>query len=131
MSVPEIMIQAIDFIIMQNRIYTSSGVSYRRISEVAEVVGIEEGVVQLNKIFQWNPETDAIENVSISSKTLTQLANLTGKSISEIHKEIENREIVLNHMVEHKIHFIDDVKSVFDLYHKDSEKVLNRILLKR
>jgi flagellar protein FlaI len=36
------MIQAIDFIIMQNRIYTPSGVSYRRISEVVEIVGIEE-----------------------------------------------------------------------------------------
>lgn len=70
MSVPKIMIQAIDFIIMQNRIYTPSGISYRRISEVAEVVGIEEGTVQLNKIFQWNPERDMIENVSVASNTL-------------------------------------------------------------
>ncbi len=45
------MISAIDFIIMQNRIYKPDGVSFRRISEVAEVSGIEEGVVQLNKIF--------------------------------------------------------------------------------
>jgi flagellar protein FlaI len=29
--------------------------SFRRVSEVAEVVGMEEGTVQLNKIFQWNP----------------------------------------------------------------------------
>ncbi len=42
MSVPNIMISAIDFIIMQNRIYRSDGVSFRRISEVAEVSGIEE-----------------------------------------------------------------------------------------
>ena len=129
MSVPEIMIQAIDFIIMQNRIYTPSGVSYRRISEVAEVVGIEEGVVQLNKIFQWNPETDNIDNVSITSKTLSQIANLSGKSLSEIHREIENREIVLKHMVDYDIHTVGDVKSVLDLYYTDSEKVLNRILL--
>ena len=46
MSVPNIMISAIDFIIMQNRIYRSDGVSFRRISEVAEVSGIEEGVIQ-------------------------------------------------------------------------------------
>ena len=131
MSVPEIMIQAIDFIIMQNRIYTSSGVSYRRISEVAEVVGIEEGVVQLNKIFQWNPETDNIDNVSISSKTLSQIANLSGKSINEIQKEIENREIVLSHMVKQNIRSVEDVKGVLDLYYKNSEKVLNRILLNR
>lgn len=129
MSVPEIMIQAIDFIIMQNRIYTPSGVSYRRISEVAEVVGIEEGVVQLNKIFQWNPETDNIDNVSITSKTLSQIANLSGKPLNEIHKEIENRETVLKHMVDYDIHSVSDVKSVLDLYHKDSEKVMNRILL--
>lgn len=129
MSVPEIMIQAIDFIIMQNRIYTPSGVSYRRISEVAEVVGIEEGVVQLNKIFEWNPETDNIDNISITSKTLSQIASLSGKSLNEIQKEIENREIVLKHMVDYDIRAVSDVKSVLDLYYKDSEKVLNRILL--
>ena len=77
MSVPTIMIQAIDFIIMQNRIYTPSGVSFRRISEVAEVVGMEEGVVQLNKIFEWNPENDSIERVGMTSKTLAQIANLS------------------------------------------------------
>lgn len=131
MSVPEIMIQAIDFIIMQNRIYTPSGVSYRRISEVAEVVGIEEGVVQLNKIFQWNPETDNIDNVSVTSKTLAQIANLSGKLLNEIHKEISDREIVLNHMVKHDIRSVGDVKGVLDLYYKDPEKVLNRILLNR
>ena len=110
MSDPKIMIQAIDFIIMQNRIYTSSGVSYRRISEVAEIVGIEEGVVQLNKIFQWNPETDNIDNVCVTSQTLSQIANLSGKSLNEINKEIADREIVLNHMVNQDIRSVEDVK---------------------
>ena len=128
MSVPEIMIQAIDFIIMQNRIYAPSGVSYRRISEVAEIVGIEEGVVQLNKIFQWNPETDKIDNVSISSKTLSQIATLSGRSINELHKEIEKREIVLKHMVKYDIRSVNDVKSILDLYYKDSDNVLTRII---
>ena len=65
MSVPNIMISAIDFIIMQNRIYRSDGVSFRRISEVAEVSGIEEGVIQLNKIFEWDPQSDTIKNVGM------------------------------------------------------------------
>ena len=91
MSVPKIMIQAIDFIIMQNRIYTPSGVSYRRVSEVAEVVGMEEGTVQLNKIFQWNPEKDTIENVSVTSNTLVQISNLSGRSLNELYEEIKNR----------------------------------------
>ena len=66
--------------------------SYRRISEVAEIVGIEEGVVQLNKIFQWNPETDKIDNVCVTSQTLSQIANLSGKSVNRhgtpLQKEI-------------------------------------------
>ena len=128
MSVPKIMIQAIDFIIMQNRIYTPSGVSFRRISEVAEIVGIEEGVVQLNKIFQWNPETDTIDNISISSRTISQIANLSGKSVNELYQEIENRKSVLKHMVNYNIRSVEEVNAVLELYYKDSKKVLDNIL---
>ena len=131
MSVPEIMIQAIDFIIMQKRIYAPSGVSYRMISEVAEVVGMEEGVIQLNKIFQWNPEKDIIENVSVSSKTLSQIADLSGKSINELHREIENRQMVLEHMVSHNIRSVECVNAVLELYYKNPGKVLDRIRLNR
>lgn len=130
MSVPKIMIQAIDFIIMQNRIYTPSGISYRRISEVAEIVGIEEGVTQLNRIFKWNPERDSIENVSVSSSTLTQISNLSGKSLHEIYREIENRELVLKHMLNHNIHAVNDVNSILELYYANPQKVLNEIILK-
>lgn len=131
MSVPEIMIQAIDFIIMQNRIYTSSGVSFRRISEVVEVVGMENGVIQLNKLFQWNPERDTIDNVGVSSKTLNQIASLSGISLNEIYREIENRETLLKHMVNQNIRSVDDVNAVLELYYKDPEKVLNKILINR
>lgn len=128
MSVPEIMIQAIDFIIMQNRIYASSGTSFRRISEVAEVVGMEEGIVQLNKIFQWNPETDTIDNVSISSKTLSQIANLSGNSINELYHEIENREMVLKYMVTNNIRSVENVNSFLESYYKNPKEVLNKVV---
>lgn len=131
MSVPEIMIQAIDFIIMQNRIYTPSGVSFRRISEVAEVVGMEEGTVQLNKIFQWNPERDTIDKVGITSNTLQQIGNLSGKSLIELQDEIENRKLVLKHMINQDIRSVEGVNSVIELYYKDPQKVLSRIILDR
>lgn len=131
MSVPEIMIQAIDFIIMQNRIYTPSGQSFRRISEVVEVVGMEEGTVQLNKLFQWNPERDTIDNVGVTSHTLQQIASLSGKTIPDLLSEIENRKIVLKHMINHKIRSVEGVNSVIELYHNDPQKVLNRIIMNR
>lgn len=129
MSVPNIMISAIDFIIMQNRIYRFDGVSFRRISEVAEVSGIEEGVIQLNKIFEWDPQSDTIKNVGITSKTLTEIANVSGNSLNSLYDEIKNREIVLQHMVDWNIRSIRDVSTVLEMYYLDSQKVLNRILL--
>lgn len=129
MSVPNIMISAIDFIIIQNRIYRSDGVSFRRISEVAEVSGIEEGVIQLNKIFEWDPQSDTIKNVGITSKTLTEIANVSGNSLNRLYDEIKNREIVLQHMVDQNIRSIRDVSTVLEMYYLDSQKVLNRILL--
>lgn len=129
MSVPNIMISAIDFIIMQNRIYRPDGVSFRRISEVAEVSGIEEGVIQLNKIFEWNPQSDTIKNVGITSKTLTEIANVSGNSLNSLYDEIKNREIVLQHMVDWNIRSIRDVSTVLEMYYLDPQKVLNRILL--
>lgn len=129
MSVPNIMISAIDFIIMQNRIYRSDGVSFRRISEVAEVSRIEEGVIQLNKIFEWDPQSDTIKNVGITSKTLTEIANVSGNSLNSLYDEIKNREIVLQHMVDQNIRSIRDVSTVLEMYYLDSQKVLNRILL--
>ncbi len=129
MSVPNIMISAIDFIIMQNRIYRPDGVSFRRISEVAEVSGIEEGVIQLNKIFEWDPQSDTIKNVGITSKTLTEIANVSENSLNSLYDEIKNREIVLQHMVDQNIRSIRDVSTVLEMYYLDSQKVLNRILL--
>ena len=131
MSVPKIMIQAIDFIIMQKRIYTPSGVSFRRISEVAEVVGSEEGVIQLNKIFEWNPEKDTIDNVGITSRTLMNIANLSGKSLYEIQNEIDNRKLVLKHMINHDLHKVGDVNAVLEAYYADAQKVLNKVILNR
>ncbi len=128
MSVPVIMISAIDFIIMQNRIYKADGVSFRRISEVAEVVGIEEGTVQLNKIFEWNPENDEIENVAVSSKTLTEISKLSGKSINELYEEISNRQIVLQHMLDYNIRSVGDVNNILEMYYENPRQVLNRIM---
>ena len=127
MNVPKIMISAIDFIIMQKRIYLSDGVSVRRISEVDEVVGMEEGTIQLNKIFQWNGKTDEIENVSISSNTLQKIADIRGIKIHVLYDEIAKRKEVLDFLVLNNIRAIDEVANIIESYYLDSENVLNRI----
>ena len=95
---------------------------------MAEVVGIEEGTVQLNKIFQWNPENDEIENVAVSSKTLTEISKLSGKSINELYEEISNRQIVLQHMLDYNIRSVGDVNNILGMYYENPRQVLNRIM---
>lgn len=127
MNVPKLMISAIDFVIMQNRIYRSDGISVRRVSEVVEVVGMEEGTVQLNKIFQWNGKTDEIENVSISSNTLQSLGNIKGLTVNELHSEIERRKSVLDFLAKNNIRSINGLGKVIENYYLDPNTVLDSI----
>lgn len=127
MNVPKIMISAIDFVIMQNRIYRSDGVSVRRVSEVAEVVGMEEGTVQLNKIYEWNGKTDEIENVSISSNTIQSLADIKGIKITELYNEIKRRKSVLDFLANNNIRSINGFGKVVENYYLDPNTVLDSI----
>ncbi|NLM02653.1 MAG: CpaF family protein [Methanothermobacter wolfeii] len=128
MNVPRIMIPALDFIIMQNRMYRPEGGSIRRITEVAEVVGMEEGNVQLNRVFEWNSVTDKVEYVGIASQTLREIAELRAISINEIEEEIERRRLVLEYMADENIRSIDEVGHYINEYYRDPDGVLDSIL---
>ena len=128
MNVPNIMIPALDFIIMQNRMYRPEGGSIRRITEVAEVVGMEEGNVQLNRVFEWNNMVDKVEYVGIASQTLREMAELRGITITEIEEEIEKRRLVLEYMGDNNIRSIKEVGEWISEYYKDPDEVLDKIL---
>ena len=128
MNVPNIMIPALDFIIMQNRMYRPEGGSIRRITEVAEVVGMEEGNVQLNRVFEWNNMVDKVEYVGIASQTLREMAELRGITITEIEEEIEKRRLVLEYMGDNNIRSIKEVGDWISQYYKDPDEVLDKIL---
>jgi flagellar protein FlaI len=128
MNVPKVMISAIDFIIMQNRIYKSNGVSIRRISEVVEVVGMEEGTIQLNKLFQWNSEHDDIENIAIASNTLRAIAEMRGVSAKKLDEEIAKRKLVLDFLVKNKIRSSNEVADFIENYYLDSDNLISYIL---
>ncbi|UTB33532.1 MAG: CpaF family protein [Methanobacterium sp. ERen5] len=128
MQVPTIMIPALDFIIMQNRMYRPEGGSIRRVTEVAEVVGMEEGNVQLNRVFEWNNVTDKVEYVGIASQTLREIADLRGIGITEIEEEIEKRRLLLEYLADNNIRSIEDVGTFINNYYKDPDEILEQIL---
>jgi len=128
MNVPNIMIPALDFIIMQNRMYRPEGGSLRRVTEVAEVVGMEEGNVQLNRVFEWDNVVDKVEYVGIASQTLREMAELRGISITEVEEEIEKRRLVLEYMADNNIRTIGEVGEWIHNYYNDPDEVLEKIL---
>lgn len=128
MNVPNIMIPALDFIIMQNRMYRAEGGSLRRITEVAEVVGMEEGNVQLNRVFEWNNITDKVEYVGIASQTLRDMAEMRGVGITELEEEIEKRRLVLEYLADNNMRSIEEVGRCINSYYKDPDEMLDRIL---
>ena len=112
---------------MEKRIYKSNGRSIRRITEIAEVAGVEEGTIQLNKLFQWDSETDSFENLTIVSKTLAEIANLRGVSINALNKEWEMRKLILDFLVENNISKQDNLSKILEEYYLNPKVLLSKI----
>ena len=127
MSVPKIMISSIDYIVMEKRIYKSDGKSFRRVTEIDEVVGMEEGTISLNKLFKWDSESDKFQNVTVLSNTLENLANLKGVSVNDLTIEMEKRKKILDYLVENDISSLEDIYSILSKYYLNPKALLNEL----
>jgi flagellar protein FlaI len=126
MNVPEIMLPALDLILMQNNVY-QKGETLRRITEIAETAVSEDEKVVLNSIYTWDPKTDSIKSTGAPSVLKQKIAKLKGVSVEEVETEIKKRERVLRWMLEKNISDINDVAMIFTKYYIDSEKLLEEI----
>jgi flagellar protein FlaI len=131
MSVPAIMIPALDMIIMQNRIYHRQKGQIRRITEVAEITGVEGGQPQLSRTFRWNARTDSLEPTGVPSKIKRMISDFSGFGGREIEIEIEKRAAVLEWMRERDIRNIFEVGKIIQEYYRDSDAVLKRVKTER
>jgi len=127
MNVPQIMIPALDIILMQSRFRHREIGTVRRITEVSEIAGIEEGKIQLNTIYKYDPITDTLKETGVPSRVRMQLAESSGLSGAEINKEQKIMEIVLNYMVVKGITDLESVRSVVREYYTDKHSLLERI----
>lgn len=117
MNVPIMMINSIDFIIMQNRIFNKEKGVIRRITEVAEITGVESNNLQLNKIYSYDPVRDEINFTAISCNKLNNIANMKGLSYREIIEEIDERQKYLEENIKNDIRNIDDVQLIINQYY--------------
>lgn len=127
MSVPRIMIPALDIIIMQVRYHSRKKGTIRRITEIAEVSGIEAESVQLNKLYKYDPAKDELVPTGVPSRFMNILSQHTGLTLSELEIEKEKRKIVLEWMVEKGVRSVHDVGEYIRQFYIDPEELLKRI----
>ncbi|ACS32699.1 ATPase, T2SS/T4P/T4SS family [Thermococcus gammatolerans] len=127
MNVPRIMIPALDIIIMQVRFNSRKKGTVRRITEIAEISGIEGESIQLNKLYKYDPAKDELQPTEVPSRIINELARHTGMSISELEIEREKRKIILEWMMEKGIRSIEDVGHYIKMFYIDEEALLEKI----
>ena len=106
MSVPNLMLAALNMIVVQKRIHDRRKGTIRRVTEVAEVTGVLEGNPQIVFLYEWDAATDTIRSTGVPSKFLQELGKYTGLSHTEIQAEIARRRDFLEKLV------ADDVKGI-------------------
>ncbi len=126
MNVPKVMIPSLNLILMQNR-FTHRGKTVRRITEIAEITGIEDGNIQMNNIFEWDPKDDAVKPTGTPSMIMARLADLKGIPQEEAKDELKTRREVLEYLINENLRNIKEVSRILNEYHTDNEKLLSKI----
>lgn len=125
MNVPDIMIPALDLMVVQNR-RLKEGKLVRKVLEVVEIAGKEGDVFATNTLFKYDPKTNEIEQGILNGKIIQELSTLTGHSIKEIDHEIEKRKTIIDVMVEADLS-LEDIYSTVQTYYVDSEAALEKL----
>ncbi len=127
MNVPNIMVPALDAVVMQQRMHHHEKGQIRRVTEISELTGFEEGQPQLSQIYKWDAKKDKLESTGVPSTIKKNIAEFAGVSGKEVEREIQRRATVLQWMKEKEITDVEDVGEVFQKYYRDPQGLLDEI----
>jgi len=117
MNVPLIMLHALNFIIMMQRVYDRRKGFIRRVSEIAEIIGSDEAKMPgMNIVYKWNPAADTIEPTGEPTLFLKNIENFTGLRREAIVEEMRAREQILRDLNQQGIRELNSVCKVTQDY---------------
>ncbi|HID72088.1 MAG TPA: CpaF family protein, partial [Thermoplasmata archaeon] len=122
MNVSPIMLKALDLIVMQTRM-TINGKPARRITEIAEVGGMEKDRPRLNLIFKWDGASQRLVPTGNPSKLRELISKEAGITLQEFDRIVKNREQVLRYMVENGYRDKEMVSRIIQNYYLKVRKV--------
>ncbi|MBD3261470.1 MAG: CpaF family protein [Candidatus Altiarchaeales archaeon] len=124
MNVPSRMLPLLDLIVVCNKIYRRGEGTLRRITQVAEIAGLEKEVIQMGDIFTWEVSTDNIKRTNYPILLSERLAKRCGITKIRLNKEIMIRQRILEQMIKNGIREYRDVLELFQKYHQNPKSVL-------
>lgn len=131
MNLPIRMFSVLDLIIVMNRYYDRKKGVIRRITEVAEIGGIEKDVVQIGSVYKWDMGKDSISRTEypiLLKETIARRCQLTKK---DLDTELYVREKILGYMVNNKIRDNKSIIEIIHKYYKDPKSIISRIQVKK
>jgi flagellar protein FlaI len=111
MNVPPIMLSGLDLIIIQARLHVQ-GKTARKITEVAEIAGMEGDKPRLNAIWKFDPANNEIVETGIPSKLRETICDAAGISPAEFEQHVQQRMQILKDLVKRDITDIQTVTKV-------------------
>jgi flagellar protein FlaI len=127
MNVPMIMVPALDIIIMQNRFKHPTKGYVRRITEVAELAGMEGEKVLINWTFKYNVRKDELVETGTPSRLMQDIAEKAGITGTQMNEEIDKKKRVLQWLVDNKKRDLHEVKTIIMNFNRDPEGFLSKI----
>ena len=126
-ALPRALLTSLDVIIFQNAIDISDK-TVRRMTSVTEIVKLDPDTNQLifMEPFKWVSKTDDRFESSGSSKILNNIRLQNDWSEEQLEKELKNRKLILNWMLEKDIRDYREVGKIVNLYTKHPETLLKK-----
>ena len=116
MNVPPIMLTGLDLIIIQARLHVN-GNTVRKITEVAEIAGMEGTKPRLNIIWKYNAAKDRIEETGIPSKLREIICQAAGVTPDVFEKHVEQRQKIIDDLLRRDIRDIQTVTQVIQNFY--------------
>ncbi|MBS3062496.1 MAG: CpaF family protein [Candidatus Diapherotrites archaeon] len=109
MSVPEVMLSGLDFVVIEHRIHDKKKGTIRRVTEVAEVLGVLEGRTTTQTVFEWDAASDSFRRTPTPISFLRELEKFSAFNRKQLDAELADRATFLASLARQGVRGIAEV----------------------
>ena len=121
MNVSPIMLTALDLLIVMER-KTLGRKTFRRITEVSEVSGLEKDRPRLNTLYKWDSSSNALKATGVPSRLRERISRAAGIDLREFDGIQKSRERMLAGMAAKKLTDVKGVSRIIQNHYFKSSK---------